>query len=378
MTKKLILRGEIGAIHFSDILTFLNIIKKTGLLETSSGEIKKSVYWEKGEIVFAKSNDPYDSLGHYLVRNGKISEEQHLEAGKNAKEDQKLGKVLVQRKMISPQELWWGVKNQVLDIIYSLFGWTSGVFTFYITEESPEEKITLKTSTSNLIMEGIRRLDEWKRIREQIPSNNVIPVVLEKVDPASPEVVLNELEKLILSKIDGEKNVKILVRESRSDEFTVNSILYSLFSAGLIEIKDREAPLEQVEAETTQNLMFLLMFYNTIFRKLYELLIRKIGDVGKRLFGEILGGNNLAKDPVLAGVGFDESGRLDESLLLANVTALPAKERIQTLNSTLEVLLEEQLKNLDDYLDEEDRKMINDVINSERKKIEVMLSAETV
>ena len=375
MTKKLILRGEIGTIHFSDILTFINMIKKSGVLKAISGDTAKSIYWERGEIVFAKSTDPTDSLGYYLIRNGKITDDQNREAIKNITADKKFGKVLVQMKLISPQDLWWGVKNNVLDIIYSLFGWTEGSFEFYHTDEPIEEKITLKTSTSNLIMEGIRRLDEWKRIREKISSNEIVFKPIDKQDSKKPEVVLNDLEKLVLSKIDGEKSVLTLTRETGSDEFTLNSILYSLLSAGLIESRDKPVSPEKLEAETTQNLMFLLMFYNTIFKRIFDLLIKKIGDVGKRLFGEILGVKNLADDPIMAGVGFDASGRLDESLLLANVAALPMEERIKKLNTSLEYLLEEQLSNLDDYLDEEDRKVINNVINSERKKIDVMLDA---
>ena len=45
------------------------------------------------------------------------------------------GKLLVQMGALSPKDLWWGVKNQVLEIIYSLFSWEQGSFAFYESDE---------------------------------------------------------------------------------------------------------------------------------------------------------------------------------------------------------------------------------------------------
>ena len=65
---------------------------------------------------------------------------------------------------ISPKDLWWGVKNQALEIIYSLFSWKEGSFVFGDTaDELVNERIVLSINTSTVIMEGIRRLDESAR-----------------------------------------------------------------------------------------------------------------------------------------------------------------------------------------------------------------------
>jgi hypothetical protein len=114
-------------------------------------------------------------LGQFLLRNGKITAEQYEESRRRVTPQLRHGKLLVQMGAISPKDLWWGVKNQVLEIIYSLFGWKDGEFAFYdSTEDLAQERIVIQLNTSSVIMEGIRRLDEAARIREKIPNLDVV------------------------------------------------------------------------------------------------------------------------------------------------------------------------------------------------------------
>src|SRR5207244_9898852 len=116
-------------------------------------------------------NSPDQSLGQSLLRNGKITQQQYDESKQRITPQQRHGKVLVQMGAISPNDLWWGLENQALEIIYSLFTWSEGSFAFVdAAEEVLSERITLSINTSGAIMEGIRRLDERVRIRVEIKS----------------------------------------------------------------------------------------------------------------------------------------------------------------------------------------------------------------
>jgi len=91
---------------------------------------------------------------------------------------EKAGEILVQMGVLTPKQLWWAVKNQVLEIIYKIFSLSEGKFYFEEVDELKEEKIKLSTSTTNIIMEGIRRLDELPRIKELIPDDKVVPTLV--------------------------------------------------------------------------------------------------------------------------------------------------------------------------------------------------------
>src|SRR5205085_11966945 len=137
-------------------------------------DLQRTLVWKDGDIVFATSNSPEDSLGRFLLRNGKITQEQYEDSKRRVTATTRHGKLLVQMGAISPKDLWWGVKNQALEIIYSLFSWSEGRFEFCEThEELAGEKIVLSLNTSSGIMEGIRRLDESERIREKMRSVDV-------------------------------------------------------------------------------------------------------------------------------------------------------------------------------------------------------------
>src|SRR3954469_23509075 len=161
MPKNHILEGDLSRIQLPDVLSFLSMIRGTGKLQLVHDRMERSIYWKDGEIVFASSNSPEHSLGMFLLRNGKITQQQYDESKRRVTATTRHGKLLVQMGAISPKDLWWGVKNQALDIIYSLFYWEGGTFAFSETmEEISSEKIVLSLNTSSVIMEGIRRLDE--------------------------------------------------------------------------------------------------------------------------------------------------------------------------------------------------------------------------
>src|ERR1043165_9290816 len=180
-----ILQGDLSRIQLPDVLSFVSMIRRSGRLVLRSGELERTLVWKDGDIVFATSNSPEDSLGLFLLRNGKITQQQYEDSKRRVTATTRHGKLLVQMGALSPKDLWWGVKNQALEIIYSLFSWTEGSFDFSEThEELAGEKIVLSLNTSSVIMEGIRRLDESERLREKIPSVDVVFMKLPGGKPA--------------------------------------------------------------------------------------------------------------------------------------------------------------------------------------------------
>ena len=91
------------------------------------GKVKKVVYFEKGQPVFALSNLVTDRFGQFLVRVGKIKPEQLQDAAAvGAQTKRRTGDVLVERGLLKDTERLYYVGQQVKSIIYSLFGWEDG------------------------------------------------------------------------------------------------------------------------------------------------------------------------------------------------------------------------------------------------------------
>src|SRR5712692_7795367 len=126
MLERPIFEGDLRRIQVADVLSFVSMIRGNGKLVLRQGRLERTLHWKDGEITFASSNSHEQSLGMFLLRNGKITQEQYEESKRRVGPNVRHGKALVQMGAISPNDLWWGLKNQALETIYSLFTWSEG------------------------------------------------------------------------------------------------------------------------------------------------------------------------------------------------------------------------------------------------------------
>jgi predicted transcriptional regulator len=374
MPEKPILQGDLSKIQLPDVLSFMAMIRETGKLQLRSAQLERTILWKEGEIVFASSSSPEHSLGQFLLRNGKITKDQYEESKRRVTPQLRHGKLLVQMGAISPKDLWWGVKNQVLEIIYSLFGWKEGEFAFFdSTDELAHERIVLQINTSSVIMEGIRRLDESARIREKVPSLDIIFAKVPGVVPDFDNLDLSGGEIGVYQTIDGKMNVRELTGRSDLTEFEVTRILFQLLSARLIEtVKAEEEKAFRpvfLDVEDSPELLKVISTYNDMFGRLFEALEKQVGeDQARDIFMTIL--QNAETDELWAGVFFDQYGRFDENMLIANISELPFERRKAVLDEGLNTLLSVQLFEVSQHLDQAGKVDVFRFISDQKASLE--------
>lgn len=331
-----ILEGSLRAISMPDLLTFINLIKKTGVLTLHEGERTQKVFWEHGDIIFASSSDPEESLGAFLVRHGRITPEQNMKSGLMVEPGKRQGRILVQMGILTPKALWWAVKNQVLEIIYSVFSVHEGRFFFEETPEPYEEKIKLSTSTTNIVMEGIRRLDEWPRIKEIIPNDRIVPS-LAPPDRRDKSVKFLGAEEDILALVDGERTVRDIIYLSNMEEFETLRLLMAFVLARYVRMPETQAGPGSEDEEDSLALETLVDAYNRVFTQIGAYLAVHISPMAVADLLE--SAFTSAESPILEGVHFDGEGRLDAHVLTANVAEFHVEERLKALGEGLNHLL---------------------------------------
>ncbi len=372
MLDKPILQGDLSKIQLPDVLSFVSMIRHSGKLVVRQGTLERTIHWKEGEIAFASSNSPEHSLGQFLLRNGKITQQQYEESKRRVTPQLRHGKILVQMGAISPKDLWWGVKNQALEIIYSLFGWKEGEFQFLDSaEELAQERIMLQINTSSVIMEGIRRLDESARIREKIPNLDVVFTRVQGMSPDFRALDMNDVEIAIYNNIDGKLNVRELTGRSDLTEFEVTRILFQLLSARLIDQVHEDTRFRPVflDVEDSPELLKVISTYNDMFGRLFEALEKKVGeDHAREIFMTIL--QNAETDELWAGVFFDQYGRFDENMLIANISELPFEKRKTVLDEGLNTLLSVQLFEVSQHLDQAGKVDVFRFISDQKASLE--------
>jgi DNA-binding response OmpR family regulator len=128
------------------------------------------------------------------------------------------------------------------EAVYRALIWMSGTFEVEFCPVDNEDIIP--TSTQGLLMEGMRRVDEWGRLLEQLPSLKTIF----EVDHQQLVERLNEIpDELngILRLFDGGRTLLDVVDESPFEDLSTLSTITKLFFEGLLVI-GRAAPDEDI------------------------------------------------------------------------------------------------------------------------------------
>ena len=274
------LKGSLREYSLPKILADLHRKRATGTLAVSTPNFTKKAYLVKGDAVFAASSYEDDRLGEMLLKAGKITVEQYdksVEILKRTKKRQ--GAILVELGYLTPKDLFWGVKYQVKEIIYSLFQLEDGECEFIEGDVPTDEVITLKMSMGNLIHEGVKRIDNWTRIRREMPDTG-IALKLSK-DPLTlfQDVELSPYNKKMLSIIDGKKTIKEIIDSSWMNSFEAMKTVYVLWSIGILEEKIAEKEEVKEEAGETVSLDELLQ----PFAEEEDALIKRVEEIYSNL-----------------------------------------------------------------------------------------------
>jgi hypothetical protein len=162
--------GNLRTMDLPDILQWIAGGRKTGTLYLERRSIQKRIAFEDGLIHTSWSNDPRESLGQFLVRERLLTEEQLFKALlRQENEGRLLGAILVSDGLLAEDDLRHALQAKVEETIYDLFLWAEGRFEFKDGDMPKSVPVAVDLQVQGVIMEGIRRVDEWTRIRAVFP-----------------------------------------------------------------------------------------------------------------------------------------------------------------------------------------------------------------
>ncbi len=217
--------GNLETMPVADLLQWAANGRMTGTVRVSRGERTKMVYIESGRVVSCTSTDPREFLGHFLVSHGAIDEHELQQAiGRQECDGGLLGKILVDRGDLTGDELERMLRLKAEEAIFDLFTWDSGHFHFSDGDLPRYELVPISLDVAGLVLEGTRRLDEWQRIREVIPSPLCVPVAVRPLVAAGDDV--SEGRRSVLEAVDDNRSVEDICLHTHSSEFFVSEILF--------------------------------------------------------------------------------------------------------------------------------------------------------
>lgn len=232
----MVLSGTLKEFILADVFQLLTQQKITGKLEMFSGTSQGMVAFKDGVIVAAKKEDEYiTNKLFYVLTEIKLQPVAKIREIFNSFGDDIKGLCaeIQAQSILTKDEILSFSESLIEDICCSLFQWKTGTYRFS-SLRTVDNLIAADVSVpiENIVMEAMRRVDEWNRMIEFI-SDDLIFVHAEKTSDeldCTPNPIESPNE-YIFKKIDGTTLVKDFYKKSCMSQYKVYEALNTLYKS---------------------------------------------------------------------------------------------------------------------------------------------------
>jgi hypothetical protein len=232
------LKGNLRDFPITQLLNLVNVAQKTGTLIVERPEEQVYVSFRDGKLSYARNGSGPASLTMVLYHSKKLNAAQvrainERTAGMGDKE---LGLLLINSNFMSQQEILSSLQSYYLNMVNRLFTWREGLFNFDAEMLPPKDKITVRISLENIIMEGTRRMREWEQLQAEIPSLEMALKFSQRPGINLRNLSLSADEWKVISFINPKNTIHQIARATNKNELEIRRIVYSFLQAGLVDM----------------------------------------------------------------------------------------------------------------------------------------------
>jgi len=240
---RFLFRGDLATTPLAEALQTIHHYRVPGVLSATRDGIEKKIFVWNGDVIFATSGDRADSLGDYVLKSGRITQEafdRSIELLLLSGGEKRHGEILVEMGILSDQALFDIVSAQVRSILFSVFDWEDGDYTFQVGQYRTHELIQLNIPARQAILEGVKQIRNAKRLVSLLgPSYTIF-------DPAYvageiADIGLNGGELRLLAHVNGVKTLKELIATGPADAEHNAKLMYAFFALKLISRREMTA-----------------------------------------------------------------------------------------------------------------------------------------
>jgi hypothetical protein len=238
------LSGNLQDFGLADVFQLIGQQRKTGILELANKSTRIQIVFDRGSVVSAapaggRATDP-DPLGEMLVRCGLLTRERATAAEAAARSSaQPIARVVDERHWLRGEEI--GRVQDVLtkDTIFEVLRWAKGSFDFRAQAVEHERDHASLLGAEQILMDGLRMLDEWRELARRVPSDETIFQRFGRFESYASSAADDgpariESARRLFGLIDGRLSVRRVIDLSLVGTFEGMRILTSLQDAGLI------------------------------------------------------------------------------------------------------------------------------------------------
>jgi len=239
------LHGNLNDFGIAEVFQLIGQQRKTGTLVV--GEDAEAIFlaFDEGRVVrggWAGSRSEREPLGQQLVRSGYLTREQleNLQS-ESERSARPLSDLFLATGLIELGTLQAVQHLLTREIVFDVIRRQSGNFYFTAEQIIHDTKPENLLGAEQILMDGLRMLDEWRMFVDIVPSEDVVFRRIGNLESAraltkgDSDSRLGHAER-VLQLIDGRLNVRRIIDLSRLGTFEATRALAELRQAGVIEL----------------------------------------------------------------------------------------------------------------------------------------------
>ncbi len=256
------LRGDLKDFGIADVFQLIGQQRKTGVLEFNGDGRQIQILFDQGAVVSAApiGSWPEAAFGEMLMRCGLLSrdrvDELRRECGASART---LSGVATARGWLGEDELRKIEELLTRETIFLVLRWKAGSFDFTATEIDHDRSLDSLLGAEQILMDGLRMVDEWQSFADLVPSDDTVFRRLlsferygERCSGETPGQLANA--ERVFELIDGRLPVRRIIDLSMRGTFDSVRALAQLHRFKIIETVELEdlTPSSAVDPEQTR------------------------------------------------------------------------------------------------------------------------------
>lgn len=231
------LQGDLEHMALPEVLQILEHRQLDGALFVSAPDGRSiGIFVRGGKLALALAEGFSTSylLGRYLIQDGLVERTEVERLSRRTASGARLGERLVRMGYADREDIERSLASQSKELVYEVLRWPQGRFEFRANSPALHDLgADLQLSMTGILMEGLRRVDEWRMVEKHIPSFSLVPQIDPLlVDPSRASA--DAFERRILELVDGARTVQEVIDASQSGPFEVCKALYSLAATNAI------------------------------------------------------------------------------------------------------------------------------------------------
>ena len=233
------LRGSLGEFNVVEILQMLGLGNMTGALHLHQPDGRTGiVYFSDGFLATCTElNTEALTLGLVLQQLGMATAEQLDGAYGLQTQDplgKRIGELLVDYEIISPEQLQDALKTQLLWTVRELAQWQEGAYEFLPGEHLPAEDMPLRIEVTRVMMEVLRYTQEWDELQQVLPDGMRTRLDMTyKVPPRTP-LAFDLSTWRVISHVNTHHTVRRIASAIRQPELEVARLIAPLVERDLL------------------------------------------------------------------------------------------------------------------------------------------------